>query len=73
MIKIAAVEGLYPPKGVQIWYWLETAFGTQEAATNAELGKIQQYSSSLSEAVHRLHGLGEGRNETSTLYGNVDI
>lgn len=69
---MAAVEGLYPPQNVQIWYDLETAYGTGAGAA-AELGKVQSYSSNWVDNVNRMYGLGEGRNETSTTYGNVDV
>ena len=69
---MTSAEGLYPPQNVQMWYDLETAYGTGVGAA-AAVGKITSYSSSWSDAVQRLHGLGEGRNETSVMKGTVDV
>ena len=69
---MTSAEGLYPPQNVQMWYDLETAYGTGVGAA-AAVGKITSYSSSWSDAVQRLQGLGEGRNETSVMKGIVDV
>jgi len=69
---LVACEGLYPDREVQIWYDLETVYGTGAGAM-AELGKVTSFNSNFSDEVQRLHGLGEGRNETSVILGNVNV
>ena len=69
---MAAVEGLYPNQNAQIWYDSETAYGTGAGSAD-EIGKVTNYSSNWTDNLHRLHGLGEGRNETSVIKGPVDV
>lgn len=52
----------------------ETSYGAGGVEADAlSIGKVTNFSSNLSDSVHRLLGIGEGRNETSYVYGNVDI
>lgn len=52
----------------------ETSYAAGGVETDAlSIGKVTNFSSTLTDNVHRLLGIGEGRNETSYVYGNVDI
>ncbi|MHA1168697.1 MAG: phage tail tube protein [Candidatus Hodarchaeales archaeon] len=52
----------------------ETAFATGGVEADAiSLGKVTNFNSTWTDGVLRLLGIGEGRNETTYVYGNVDI
>ena len=52
----------------------ETAFASGGVEADAvSIGQVTNFSSTRTDAVQRMLGIGEGRNETHYSYGNVDI
>lgn len=52
----------------------ETAYATGGVAADAvSLGKVTNFNTNIVDNVLRLLGIGEGRNETSYVYGNVGV
>ena len=52
----------------------ETSYAAGGVEADAvSLGKVTNFSSNILDNTLRLKGIGEGRNETSYVYGNVDV
>lgn len=55
-----------------IMYKTESTYGTAVTVDAAIPGRVTAFSSDWANNFHRIQGIGEGRNQTTTLYGNFD-